>query len=175
MDKNHGTGRIPLIGSVVFFAFLGTGCASTVLYSKPDAPWATIQKIAILPLTSPSENPVRRQLMSQLFAAELRQVGLEIVEVPLTDSVGKPQSIEDVAKAYQVDAVFSGAVDETQGTVVHVHLYDGATGEVLWSSTYLLGFSAEFLSFRTQQQQFQRAFRRIAREFSRHRVVPTSS
>ena len=174
-NKRRVRSRKPVVGAVALLALFMAGCASVNFYSKPDAPWATIQKIAVLPLTTPSENPVRRQLVSQLFATELRRVGItEVVEVPLTNPLGRPQGVEEVAKAYQVDAIFSGSVDETQGTVVHIRLQDGATEEILWSSTYLLGVSAEFFSLRTQQQQFQRAFRRIASEFARHRVAPAA-
>ena len=147
------------------------GCGSTIsTYAKPDAPWGSVQKVAVLPFSLPSENPTRRLLVTQLFAQELRNSGLsEVVEVPLESPIGGVPSLQEVAKKYQVDAVFSGSVDDSQGTVVHVRLHDAATSEVLWSGTYLLGVGPEFFSLRTQQQQFQKSLHRIASEISKAR------
>lgn len=149
-------------------AVLLAGCgASVVNYVKPQAPWGTIQRLAVLPFTLPSENPVRREQVTQLFAAELRRAYPgEVVEVPLTSQAGLVQSVEEAAQSTQSDAVFSGSVDETHGTTVQINLHDAATGELLWSGSYLLGAGAEFFTLRTQQQKYQIAFRRLVRDFS---------
>lgn len=149
----------------VFLAALISGCGTVSTYSKVGAPWGSIQRVAVLPFSTPTENPVRRQLVTQLFAEELRKIGIsDVVEVPLSGPVGGAPSIQEVAQQYQVDGVFSGSVDETQGTVVHVRLQDAATAEVIWSGTALLGVAGEFFSLRTQQQQVQRQFKRLAKE-----------
>ncbi len=163
-----------VMGSLVLLAAvvgMVAGCGSTIsTYSRPNAPGGSVQKVAVLPFSLPSENPTRRQLVTQLFAEELRRIGLvEVVEVPLDSPIGGVPSLQEVAKKYQVDAVFSGSVDDSQGTVVHVRLHDAATGEVLWSGTYLLGVGPEFFSLRTQQQQFQKSLHRIATEISNAR------
>lgn len=163
----HLRGIVAVMGVGFLFAGCGTSITS---YVKPDAPWRSIQRVAILPFTTPSENPVRRELVTQLFAEELRRIGMtEVVEVPLLSPVGGLPSVQEVGREYQVDGVFSGSVDDTAGTVIHVRLHDAATGEILWSGTALLGVSAEFFSLRTQQQQFQRSFRRIVGEFAKRK------
>ena len=146
--------------------FIATGCGATIkTYVKPDAPWEVVQKVAVVPFSTPSENPVRRELVTQLFAGELRRAGwVEVIEVPLSSPVGGAPSITKIAQEYGVDAVVSGSVDETHGTVVHVRFQDAATEEMLWSGTYLLGVRAEFFSLATQQQQFQKAFARLVNE-----------
>ena len=146
-----------MLGLVILLA---AGCGATMkTYVNPSAPWEVVQRVAVLPFTTPSENPIRRQLITQLFSGELRRsTRLDVVEVPLSSPVGSAPSLGQVGKEYGVDAVFSGSVDETHGTVVHIRLQDAATGEMLWSGTYLLGVRAEFFSLKTQQQQFQRAF-----------------
>jgi TolB-like protein len=157
-----------LVFGLVFFLM---GCANLSTYVKPQAPWDSIQRVAVLPFVIPSENPTRRQMVTQMFAMELRRSGLvEVTEVPLGALPGSVPSLEEVAKGYQVDAVFSGSVDYTQGTVVHVWLHDAATKEILWSGTYLVGVGSEFFSVRTPQQQLQRSIRRLILEFSRNRV-----
>ncbi len=151
-----------------------TGCGSSVsFYSRPEAPWGTIQRVAVLPFTIPSESPARRQLITQLFTEELRRAGFtDLVELPLTDPRGGgPPNFEEIAKTFSVDAVFTGSVDDSQGTVIHLQLNDAATKDLLWSGTYLLGVGPEFFSLRTQQQQFQRSLKRMAREFATHRAV----
>jgi TolB-like protein len=123
--------------------------------------------VAVLPLTIPSENPVQRELVTQLFSQELRNTGtVEVVDVPLNSPVGSGLvDIKQLAKEYKVDAVLTGSIDDTRGTVIHLNVQDVATEEVLWSGTYLLGGRAEFFSFSTQQQQFQRGFRRLCERF----------
>ena len=150
-----------------------TGCGSRLTtYTKSDAPWGSIQKVAVLPFTTPSENPIRRQLITQLFSEELRRIGMtEVVEVPLASPIGGVPSLEEVTRTYQVDGVFSGSVDDSQGTVVHIRLQDAATREILWSGTYSLGVGPEFFSLRTQQQQFQGSLQRLTREFSKKRTL----
>jgi TolB-like protein len=140
-------------------------------YTKPQAPWATIEKVAVTPFSLPSENPTRRLLVTQLFAEELRKTGTEVIEVPLASPTGGVPTLPEIAQKYQVDAVFSGSVDDAQGTVVHVRLHDTATSEILWSGTYLLGVGPEFFSIRTQQQQFQKSIRRLLQNFSDERAA----
>ncbi len=163
--------RRPLMGGVLaFVGLLLSGCGSSLTtYVKPDAPWATIQKTAVLPFTLPSENAVHRQSVTQLFTAELRRIGFtDVVDVPLRPTAIEPLNPGAIAKEYQVDAVFAGSVDDSsQGTVIHVRLIDAATGEILWSATDLLGIGSEYFSVKTVQQQLQRRFRRMARKFSR--------
>ena len=146
------------------------GCAASAnYYSNPDAPWATIQRVGILPFSLAFDNPVRRQVVTQLFAEELRKTRVvEVVEVPLDDSTmtTTAPTVQEVAAKYQVDAVFTGAVDDAQGAVVHVQLHDPATKDIIWSGTYSLGVGSEFFSLRTQQQQFQRSMGRLARQFA---------
>ena len=151
-------------------ALLSSGCGSQMsTYTRPQAPWATIQKVAVTPFSLPSENPTRRLLITQLFSEELRKTGIEVIEIPLAGPTGGVPTLEEIAKKYQVDAVFSGSVDDSQGTVVHVRLHDAATSEVLWSGTYLLGVGPEFFSIRTQQQQFEKSIRRLLQNFSDQR------
>lgn len=150
--------------------FLVTGCWGGVTlksYVKDEAPWDLIQRIGVLPFETPSESPGRRSLITHLFSEELRNAGLsEVIEVPLSSPLGGAPDLAKVGREYQVDAVFSGSIDETHGTVVHVRLLDAATSDVLWSGTYLLGVRAEFFSLKTQQQQFQRAFAQLVRKFT---------
>jgi len=163
--------RLTLLVVLGLVGVLVTGCGSRLTtYTKPDAPWGAIEKVAVLPFALPSENPVRRQLVTELFAEELRRAGIqEVVEVPLLSPVGGVPTLKELSKNYQVDAVFSGSIDDSQGTVVHIRLHDAATGEVLWSGTYLLGVGPEFFSLKTQQQQFQRSVQRMVREFNKDR------
>ena len=150
-------------------AFLMSGCgASLTSYVKQEAPWAAIKRIAVLPFNLPSENPVQKELASHLFSQELRSsTEIEIVEVPLNNPLVSEQlDIKKVGSQFQADAVLSGAVDETHGTVIHVRIQDAATEDLLWSGTYVLGTRAEFFSLRTQQQQFQRGFKRLVEQFS---------
>ena len=155
------------LGLVLFFS---SGCGATVTtYVKPEAPWAAIKRIAILPFNLPTENPVQRELSTQVFSQELRNVtSAEVVEVPLNDPTLQSGlwNVKQVAKQFQADAVLSGSVDETHGTVIHVRVQDAATEDLLWSGTYVLGTRAEFFSVRTQQQQFQRGFRSLADQFA---------
>lgn len=145
----------------------GCGGATVKSYNKKDAPWGVIQHVAVLPFEIPSENPVQRQLVGNLFSEELRRRwSAEITEVPLSSPVGSGLlSTRQVGRQYKVDAVFSGSIDDTHGTVVHVRLQDAATEDLLWSGTYTLGGRAEFFSFSTQQQQFQKAFRVLVGRF----------
>ena len=154
-----------------FAGFSVSGCTSTFTpYSKPEAPWATIQRVAVLPFTTPFENTARQQVITQLFTEQIRRTKLvEVVEVPSSppERTIKEPTLQEIAKQYEADAIFTGVVDDTQGTVVHIRLHDPATEEIIWSGTYSLGPGAEFFSLRTQQQQFQKSIRRIVREFSR--------
>jgi TolB-like protein len=139
------------------------GCGTVIkTYTKPQAPWGALQRFAVMPFGLPSENPVQRQLVTQLFAETLRNAGfIDLVEVPIESPMGPAVDIKTVGKTYQVDGVFSGFVDDTRGTVVHIRLQDAATEEVVWSGTYTLGPRSEFFSFKTQQQNLQRAFHRL--------------
>lgn len=163
-----------MLSQTLGVALMGTflfGCGSVSTYVKPEAPWGSIQRIAVVPFMTPFENPARRQLLTQLFATELRRSGLtEVVEVPLSGPMGPTPNLEEIAKSFQVDGVFFGAVDESQGTVIHVWLHDAATKEILWSGTYLVGVGPEFFSLRTQQQQFQKSIRRLVNEFAKSRT-----
>lgn len=145
-------------------SLLAAGCGvSMTSYVKPEAPWSLIKRVAVLPFQLPSENPVQRQLVTELFSEELRRASVaEVVDVPLSNPVGSGAGdIRQVAKEYKADAVITGAIDETQGTVIHLRVHDIATEDLLWSGTYLLGARAEFFSFSTQQQQFKRGFKRL--------------
>ena len=157
-----------------FVVFLSAGCGTTVkTYTRAEAPWAGIQRYAIVPFNLPSENPVERQLITQLFATELHRHGFtELVEIPLDNPLALTSAnVKQVGRDYGVDAVFIGSVDEMRGTVVHVRLQDAATEDVLWSGTYTLGTRAEYFSFKTQQQRFQRAFEKLVSELTEARPV----
>lgn len=146
-----------------------SGCTSATYYASKNAQWRAIQRVAVMPFRLTFESPVRRQVMTQLFAQELRQTKVvEVVEVPMEDPLTETvsPSIDEIARKYEADAVFTGGVDDAQGAVVHVQLHDPAAQEVIWSGTYSLGVGAEFMSFRTQQQQFQRSLRQLARRFA---------
>ncbi len=154
--------------SWALIVLLAAGCGASVKsYRKSDAAWAAIQHVAVLPFELPSENPVQRQLIGNLFAEELRRKWpAEVTEIPLSSPVGTGLlDVRQVGKQHRVDAVFSGSIDDTHGTVVHVRLQDAATEDLLWSGTFTLGVRAEFFSLSTQQQQFQRAFRALVRRF----------
>lgn len=159
------TAWVLLIG---LFGLTASGCSVPISsYVKPEAPWGIIKKVAVLPFQLPSENPVQRQLATELFSEELRKAGVvEVIDIPLSSPVGSGvEEITDVGKNYKVDAVVTGSVDETHGTVIHVRVHDVATEDLLWSGTYLLGARAEFFSLNTQQQQFQRGFRKLVEQF----------
>ncbi len=158
-----------LLLSLALIGFLASGCgASVTTYVKPEAPWGTIKRVALLPFAIPSENPVDRTLTTQLFAEELRRGGrVEVVDVPLESPVGSGAwDLKRVGKEYRADAVISGSVDDMRGSVIHMQVQDVATEDLLWSGTYLLGTRAEFFSFKTQQQKLQRGFRRLVRRFT---------
>ena len=64
------------IGQVVLVA-LGlvsiAGCGISVTsYVRPEAPWNLIKRVAVVPFQLPSENPVQRQLVTELFTEELQ-------------------------------------------------------------------------------------------------------
>lgn len=158
-----------LLSSLALIGFFASGCGvSVTTYVKPEAPWGVIRRVAVLPFTVSSENPVQRELVTRLFCEELRREGrVEVVEVPLSSPVGSGVwDTREVGKQVQADAVLIGSVDDTLGTVIHAQVLDVATKDLLWSGTYLLGTRAEFFSFKTQQQQFQRGFRWLARKFT---------
>ena len=164
----------------VLVAVLAAGCGGATLksYNKPDAAWGVIKQVAVLPFELPSENPVQRELVGHLFSEELRRSwpAAEITEVPLSSPVGSGLiDARQVGRRYKVDAVFSGSIDDTQGTVVHVRLQDAATEDLLWSGTYTLGGRAEFFSLSTQPQQFQRAFRILVGRFVSQARTRTAS
>ena len=147
---------------------LGSGCAVMSTYTKPDAPWRTIQKVAVMPFSMALDNATRQQMVTQLFAEQLRKTGLfEVVEVPTPNPSLVPPTLQEIAKQYEVDGVFTGSVDDSQGTIVHIQLHDPATQEILWSGTYSLGVGSEFFSLHTQEQHFQQSIRKIVRELSR--------
>ena len=146
-----------------------SGCGPTSsIYVKPEAPWEAIQRVAVLPFTLPSENPVQRELVTKLFAEEFRNnQQAEVVEVPISSPLGSGVwDIKEVGKEYQADAVVTGAIDDMQGTVIHMQVHDVATEELLWSGTFIMGFRAEFFSFKTQQQQFKKGFRWLSRKYA---------
>ena len=163
MQKKALLLNLALIGS------LASGCgASVTTYVKPEAPWGVIKRVAVLPFAIPSENPADRTLTTQLFSEELRKSGrVEVVEVPLDSPAGSGAwGLKRIGKDYQADAVVSGSVDDTRGSVIHMQVQDVATGDLLWSGTYLLGTRAEFFSFKTQQQKLQRGFRWLVNRFA---------
>lgn len=167
------TARAILLGLIVALA---SGCGATLKsYVKPEAPWGSLNRFAVVPFNLPSENPVQRQLVTQIFSEELRRAGFsELSEVPLESPVGTSiVDLKAIGRNYGVDGVFSGSVDDTSGTVVHVRLQDVATEELVWSGTYTLGTRPEFFSLKTQQQHFQRAFQRLVGDLSDAR--PSSS
>lgn len=159
------------IGGLVLalLPLLMAGCgASLTSYVKPEAPWSLIKRVGIVPLNTPSENAVQRQLLTEIFSEELRRsvAGVELVEIPLEETLGPAAAgVKDLGRKFQLDAIFSGSLDDTQGTVLHLRLQDAATEELLWSGTYLLGAGAEFFGFRTQQQRFQRGVRELVGHF----------
>lgn len=171
LNKNQGVRFVRKTAWVLLIGLFGTvasGCGVSVSsYVKPEAPWSVIKKVAVLPFQLPSENPVQRQLATELFSEELRKAGVvEVVDIPLSSPVGSGvEEIAGVGKNYHVDAVVTGSVDETQGTVIHIRVHDVTTEDLLWSGTYLLGARAEFFSLNTQQQQFQRGFRKLVGQF----------
>ncbi len=138
-------------------------------YVKPEAPWGAVKRVAILPFNVPSENPMQRQLLTELFTQELRSVGVrDVAEVPLTNPAGNVAwDLKAIARQYQADAIVSGSVDETLGTVIHVRVQDAATEDLLWSGTVLMGTRAEFFSLRTQQQQLQKGLKALAKRLAR--------
>lgn len=148
--------------------FLGSGCSTLSSYSKPEAPWGAIKRVAVLPFTLPSENPAQRELVTKLFCEELRNARrVEVVEIPLSSPLGSGVGdIKQIGKEFQADAVIFGSVNDVIGTVMHMQVVDVATEELLWSGTYMLGSRAEFFSFATQQQRLQRGFRWLANKFS---------
>ena len=157
-------GWLMMVAGIVSMA---AGCGALVSsYVKPQAPWSMIKRVALLPFQLPSENPVQRQLVTELFSEELRRASVaEVVDVPLSSPVGSGvEDLRQVAKQYKVDAVLTGSIDDTHGTVIHVRVQDVATDDLLWSGTYLLGAGAEFFSFSTQQRQFKRGFERLVKQ-----------
>ena len=164
--------------AAALIALLISGCGVNVkTYVKPDVPWDALKKFAVFPFSLPSENPVERQLVTQLFAQELRRAEItELIEVPVEDSMGvSPFNLKKIGQAYGVDAVFTGSVDTTYGTVVHVRLQDVATEDLLWSGSYTLGTRAELFSIKTQQQHLQRAFDRLVGDFTSEAPISISS
>ncbi len=162
-----------LVLALAGVGFLASGCGTSITsYVKQDAPWGVIKRVAVLPFTLPSENPVQRELVTKLFCEELRNTGrFEVAEVQISSPLGLGVwDVKRVGKEYQADAVVSGSVDDVNGMTIHVQVQDVATEELLWSGSYLLGIRSEFFSFKTQQQKLQRGFRRLVREFASHAV-----
>lgn len=162
------------IGLVLAVVPLLAGCGSSMTsYVKREAPWTLIQRVALTPLSLPSENPVQRRLMTGVFSEELRRLEwAEVVEVPLED-VLEPGALglKDLGRKHQADAVFSSSIDDAQGSVLHLRLSDAATEDLLWSGTFLLGSGAEFWSFRTHQQRYKIAFRKLLKRFASEAAV----
>jgi len=150
----------------------GCGRASIKTYHRPQTAWDTIRKVALLPVETPSENQIRREQLTQLFATELRkEAGLEeVIDVSSDSPLGLFPSAEEVGKRYTVDGVFSLSVDDTDGLSIQVKLHDALTGELIWTDSYLAGGGAEIYSSKTAQQRIQRAFHRIANDFSKIRA-----
>ena len=158
------------LGVLILALMCSAGCTAMSTYTKPDAPWRTIQKVAVLPFSLALDNSARQQLVTQLFAEQLRKTGLfEVTEVPPPNPAVVPPTLQEIAKQYEVDGVFTGSVDDSQGTIVHIQLHDPATQEILWSGTYSMGVGSEFFSLRTQEQQFERSIRKIVHQLSRRR------
>ena len=166
------------IGLVLSVVPLLAGCGSSMTnYVKREAPWSLIKRVAVTPLTLPSENPAQRELMTGIFAEELRNLGwMEVVEVPLEDVLEPGAlSVQELGRKHKVDAVFMGSLDDSQGPAVHLRLLDAATEDLLWSGTFLLGTASDFLSLRTHQQRYKIAFRKLLAQFaSEAAVVPTA-
>jgi len=159
------TAWVLLIG---LFGTVASGCGVSVSsYVKPEAPWGIIKKVAVLPFQLPSENPVQRQLATELFSEELRKAGVvEVIDIPLSSPVGSGvEEIADVGKNYKVDAVVTGSIEEFKGTAIHVRMHDVATEDLLWSGSYLLGTWGEFFGLNTQQQKIRRGFKRLIKQF----------
>lgn len=150
--------------------FLSSGCGVAVSsYIKPEAPWGVVRRVAVLPFTLLSENPVQRELATKLFCEQLRKTGrMEVVEVPLSSPLGLGVwDVKQVGKEFQADAVITGSVvDDTLGLAMHMQVYDAATEEILWSGTYIHGARYAFFSFKLQQQKLHRGFRWLANKFA---------
>ena len=153
---------------------LASGCGATLKsYVKPEAPWSSLKRFAVVPFNLPSENPVQRQLVTQIFSQELRRSGFsELTEVPLESPVGTSiVDLKAIGKNFGVDGVFSGSVDDSHGTVLHVRLQDAATEEILWSASYTFGPWAEYFSPRPSQQKFQRVFSYLVKKLVEARPI----
>ncbi len=152
---------------------LASGCGATLKsYVKPEAPWGSLKRFAVVPFNLPSENPVERQLVTQIFSEELRRSGFsELTEVPLESPVGTSiVDLKAIGKKYGVDGVFSGSVDDSKGTVVHVRLQDVATEELVWSASYTFGPWLDYVVPRSSQQKFRRVLSKLLRELEMARA-----
>ena len=160
--------RQALLLGLALAGFLASGCSSATTYVKPEAPWGAIKRVAVLPFSIPSENPVDRTLTTQLFAEELRKSGrVEVVEIPLESPLySGVWDLKRIGKEYQADAVVSGSVDDTREFVIHMQVQDVATEDLLWSGTHLLGIRAQVFSFKTQQQKLRRGLRWLVNRFA---------
>jgi TolB-like protein len=156
---------------VLSAGLLLSGCGASITnYARPQTAWDTIARAAVLPIETPSENLIRRQQITQLFATELRRIELEdVIEVHSTSPLGILPNTEEVGQVYSVDAVFSGSVDESEGLSIQIKLHDVATGELIWSTSYLSKSGLGLFSSKTPRQRLQRAFRQIAQHFRRQR------
>jgi len=148
---------------------LGAGCASVSTYTKPEAPWAAIKKVAVFPFATPFEDKVRREWATSLFVKELQRLGwFEVVELPDPPPSAKAPDYPALARAVGVDAFFQGTVEDMAEIFADLKLIDAATGETLWSTRYHRGAGLEF-SFRyhTPQQQLQRIYRVLLRRLTK--------
>ena len=153
------------------FGFFSAGCASVSLYTKPEASWATIQKVGVFQFQTPFEDRIRRQWATQLFVRELQRTRrFEVVELDLPPpSPGAPDFSASAKKA-GVDAYLQGTIEDLAEIFADLQMVDAATGETLWSIRYHRGGGPEFsFCFTTSQQQLQRIFR-----LSIHNLIRTT-
>ena len=138
-------------------------------YAKPDAPWATIQRVGVFPFQTPFEDKVRRQWATQLFVRELQRLGrFEVVELNSLPPSPGPSNLTVAARQAGVDAYIQGTVEDLAEIFADFQMVDAATGETLWSLRYHRGGGPEFsFRFTTSQQQLQRIFRLSVRHLAR--------
>ena len=155
--------------AVLIAGSLLSGCASGTSYTKPDSPWATIQRVGVFPFEAPYEDRVRRQWYTSLFVTELRRLRrFDVVDLPAPrESIGAPD-YATAARKEEVDAYLIGTVEDLSEMFADLKVVDAATGETLWSVRYNRGSGLELSPrFQTSQQQLQRIFRILAKKLVR--------